>query len=137
MPVSQFRILCCFLYPGSASPSAALLLSFLFIDLEYRMLKRVFRVRAAPDKDTGTSRRRGKAKKEFPVLVVPMAPCGPRALAMLKHASQNIRNPNTPNSTCVSVRAVGLCSVSENCNRTACRQRSANGLQKKNKSRVN
>jgi hypothetical protein len=43
MPVSQIRILCCFLYPGSASPSAAPLLSFLFIALEYRMLKRVLR----------------------------------------------------------------------------------------------
>jgi hypothetical protein len=43
----QFRILCCFQYPGSASPSAALLASFLFITPEYRMLERVFRVRAA------------------------------------------------------------------------------------------
>jgi hypothetical protein len=34
----------------SASPSAALLLSFLFITCEYRMLKRVLRARAAPDK---------------------------------------------------------------------------------------
>jgi hypothetical protein len=100
MPVSQFRVLCCFLYPGSASPSAALLLSFLFITRECRMLERVFRVRAA--------RRRGKAKRVFPVLVVPMAPCGPRAPAMLKHASQNIRDPSTPNSTCVSVRAAGI-----------------------------
>jgi hypothetical protein len=40
MPVSQFRILCCFLYSGSASPPAALLLSFLFITREWRMLKR-------------------------------------------------------------------------------------------------
>ncbi len=57
MPVSWFRFLSWFLYPGSASPSAALLLSFLSITLEYRMLKHVFRVRAA--------RRRGKAKKYF------------------------------------------------------------------------
>jgi hypothetical protein len=27
---------------------------------------------------------------------------------MLKHASQNIRNPDTPNSPCVSVRAAGI-----------------------------
>jgi hypothetical protein len=27
---------------------------------------------------------------------------------MLKHASQNIDNPNTPSSTCVSVRAAGI-----------------------------
>jgi hypothetical protein len=27
---------------------------------------------------------------------------------MLKHASQNIRNPTTPNSPCVSVRAAGM-----------------------------
>jgi hypothetical protein len=55
MPVSLFGILYCFPYPGSDSPSAALLLSFLFTTPECRMLKRVFRVRAAPTKDIGTS----------------------------------------------------------------------------------
>jgi hypothetical protein len=65
MPVSQFRILCCFLYPGSASPSAALLLSFLFTALEYRMLKRVFRVRAAPEKRHPGQAGAGEKQKEY------------------------------------------------------------------------